>query len=334
MHNNLIIIIDSGIDIKNKNLMDHVVGGCHYKYENGEIQIDDHIDDCFGHGTNCADIILEMNSDALFFIIKIIDDEGLSYSELMLESLKKCLQIPARVICMSLSITTDTCKLERKMYDACMQLNKQGKIVCISENNEKEHSEPARFDQVIGVKAYYGGRKNIWIINEKADIQVTTDGNPVFVMGKKGEYNFFKGCSKANAFFVAVIMNYFRDGGINNMNDALNVLKRGAVESVEIPEEQDFGIGNVPQTELDIQIENTIIDAIYEISGCKPKIEELRELPIMCKITGISFFNFYKFLMIIFTKSGIHWTDFHQLDANDICTLYRLRQFVKGLLDA
>lgn len=329
MRDDLIVIIDSGIDTSNQRLMRHVEGGKHLIYQDNSIYSDDDINDCNGHGTNCADLILEINKKVRFYIMKIINQEGMSRSELMLAALSECIDIPARTICMSLSIITKTCNCEEDIYGACKKLNEQGKFVCISENNEMEGSEPARFNQVIGVRSYYGGRKNAWMINEMDDIQVTTDGNPVFIMGKAGGYNFFKGCSKANAFFSAVITQYQQNENFGNMKDALTRIGSDSSELEEDATTDDLGIGKCAESESDEQMEILILETITEISGCTPVLEELRRLPIMCKITGISYFNFYDFIRCIYHKLGLEEGDFHKLEANDICTLYRLRKFLK-----
>lgn len=336
MRNDLVVIIDSGIDTMNTVLMTHVEGGCNFLYQNGEIQINDDINDSHGHGTNCADLLYHLNDNIHFYIIKIVDKEGLSYSELMLKALQKCLEIPAHVICMSLSVTTKTCDCMEEMHKACRLLNQQGKIVCISENNDMEHSEPARFDQVIGVKAFYGGKKNTWRINEQDDIQVVADGNPIFLMGKNGGFNFFKGCSKANAFFSAIAYQYLQKESIVDMKKVLEIMKLNCEEVNEKEDEEEeceLGIGKEPETEQDIMLENVINNTISEISGLNPSIEALRKLPIMCQITGISYFNFYDFISSLCCKLEIEFGDFHKLEANDICTLYRLRQFLKEYLN-
>lgn len=329
MCNELIVIIDSGIDTGNLRLMQHVEGGKRLIYKDGIICSDTDINDCNGHGTNCADIILERNKEARFYVLKIINEEGVSRSELMLAALRECLEIPARTICMSLSVTTKTCECEKEIYETCKKLNEQGKFVCISENNEMEGSEPARFDQVIGVRGYYGGKKNAWMIEQANEIQVITDGNPVFSMGKAGGYNFFKGCSKANAFFSAVVTQYQKNEKMDNMEEVLKIIGRDSSAYEEEVTPDDLGIGRNAESESDKQMEKLIHETITEISGCAPELEELRWVPIMCKITGISYFNFYDFITCIYRKLGLTAGDFHQLEANDICTLYRLRQFLK-----
>lgn len=333
MRDDLVVIIDSGIDVKNPQIMSHVEGGCNLIYDDGLISSDDNIDDNHGHGTNCADLILRLNKKVHFWIIKIVNEDGLSYSELMLEALKRCLKIPARIICMSLSITTQTCEYEKSLYQICKRLNQQGKFICISENNEMEHSQPAKFNQVIGVKAYYGGRKNAWMINEQEDVQVITDGNPVFIMGKKGGFNFFKGCSKANAFFAAVVYQYQQSEDLKNMDTALERIKKDSRYDERYQGNEEFGIGKEPESEKERQLEKIIQKSIFEVSGCQPEINLLRKAPIMSRITGISYYNFYELIKIIYHELGISEDDFHNIEANNVCTLYRLRKFLREKLE-
>lgn len=329
MRDDMVIIIDSGIDTTNSELMKHVVGGCGFTYQAGVIGSDNDINDYNGHGTNCADLILQMNRNIQFYIMRIVNEAGLSYSVLMLEALRKCAEIPARIICMSLSVTTKSCDCEDDIYTACQRLNQQGKLVCISENNDMEGSEPARFDQVIGVRAFYGNPKNTWTIHPRDDIQVITDGNPVFLLGKSGNYNFFKGCSKANAYFASVIAKYQQHETFGNMTETLTRLEADAIERKEDMTMSDLGIGAEPENEEEEQLEKLIQQTITEVSGCRVKLAILRQLPIMCQITGISFFNFYELIKIVYQKLELAVGDFHRLDADDICTLYRLRKFLK-----
>lgn len=328
MRDNLVAIIDSGIDTKDRSLMRHVAGGFRLVRKNGRIHMDDNIDDCHGHGTNCADLILQMNPGAEFYVINIVNQEGLSYSELMAASLEKCLKIPARIICMSLSVTTDTCEYEDKMYTVCRELNEQGKFICISENNELEGSEPARFSPVIGVRAYYEGTQNTWLIDENADIQVTADGKPVFLRGKSGSYNFFKGSSKSNAFFAGVIFQYLERENLKGMKDALSRIKPDSVYQKNEPE-ADFGIGRAAETELDQKLEEAVKSGIYAVSGQLVELELLRRIPIMSQITGISYFKFYELITWLYRRLGIEEEDYHRIEANDICTLYRLRKHLR-----
>lgn len=332
MRNNLVVIIDSGIDTKDRKLMEHVVGGCRFVLQDRQIEMDDMIDDCHGHGTNCADLILEMNAQAVFYIINIVNQDGLSHSELMLTSLKKCLEVPARIICMSLSVTTHTCDYEDEIHAVCGKLNEQGKLICISENNEMEGSEPARFSEVIGVRAYYEGTKNTWRINENADIQVTADGSPVFLRGRNGSFNFFKGSSKSNAFFAGVILQYLQKENIRGMKETLIRIKQDSVYQEENEPEKDFGIGRVAETEQDKQLEEVIKAGIYEISGQLVELNILRRIPIMSQITGISYFKFYELITWLYRKLGIKEEDYHSIKANDICTLYRLRKYLRERL--
>lgn len=334
MRDDLVVIIDSGIDVNNQEIMEHVEGGFQLVFKDGHIFRNNDICDCYGHGTNCADYILSLSHSSQFYVIKIINEDGLSYSCLMLEALKSCLDIPAKIICMSLSVTTKTCEIETDLHEICRRLYKQGKVICISENNEMRHSQPARFKEVIGVRADYGMEKEKMIVDENLDIQVIADGTPVFLRGKNGEYNFFKGCSKANAFVSGIIFDQQKNEHIGNMESALVALKKLSKnkEKNEFVKEIDYGIGDMPKTDLDRMLEDLILEAIEKIGGNKPEREAFRESPIMSRLNGISYFNFYRFLLYLYHKLGISDEDFRGINVYDICTAYRLREFLKKRL--
>ena len=70
-----IVIIDSGIDLTNKEFEGKKISGIHiYGDKSGEINIDENIKDQIGHGTAVASM-LNKDIDNELFIIKIFDDE-------------------------------------------------------------------------------------------------------------------------------------------------------------------------------------------------------------------------------------------------------------------
>ena len=172
------------------------------------------------------------------------------------------------------------------------------------------------------------------IIDENLDIQVIADGTPVFLRGKNGEYNFFKGCSKANAFVSGIIFDQQKNEHIGNMESALVALKKLSEnkEKNELVKEIDYGIGDVPKTDLDRMLEDLILEAIEKIGKNKPEREAFRESPIMSRLNGISYFNFYRFLLYLYHKLGVSDEDFRGINVYDICTAYRLREFLKKRL--
>lgn len=333
MCDNLVVIIDSGVDIGNVNIMEHVEGGCGFKYINGSICETKNINDKCGHGTNCADLILRLNSDLKLYIIKIVDENGKSSSELMIKALEKCLDIDARIICMSLSVITQKCDYERNIKEVCKKLCLQNKIICVSEHNEMKFSQPAKFREVIGVRAYYQGKKEGWHIEKSSDIQVVADGYPVFLKGKAGNYNFFKGSSKANAFFVGKLSEFHKSNMFHNMWDALDYMKRKEFNLKLEEQNIEFGIGYVPRNSLEEYLERVIRESIKNIGKQEPSIELLRQAPIMSRITGISYYNFYFFIIDLFEKLSIYQKDFHNIDVQEVCTLYRLICFLKKKIE-
>lgn len=329
MRDDLVVLIDSGIDMGNLLLMNHVEGGICLAYESDEIKESKNYNDYNGHGTNCADIILQMNPTVKFYVIKIVNEHGVSSSRLMVAALNKCVQIEARIICMSLSIITEKCAIEKQLHEVCKELDKQGKIVLVSENNEMIYSQPAKFKEVIGVRASYSMKKNSWQVKESDDIQVIADGTPVFVFGKNETYNFFKGSSKANAFFAGILYKYLNKSPKKGKMELLQNIKRDSEKIERDFSIEQYGIGDIPQTEEEIWLEKVIIESIEKISRKNLNVEQYRQFPIMSNVTGISFFNFYYVLLEIYCRLNLKQIDWREVEIYNVCTLYCLRNFLK-----
>ena len=70
-----IVIIDSGIDLTNREFEGRKISGIHiYEDKAGKINIDENIKDQIGHGTAVAAILNE-DLDNELFVIKIFDEE-------------------------------------------------------------------------------------------------------------------------------------------------------------------------------------------------------------------------------------------------------------------
>ncbi len=228
MENELIVIIDSGIDIHNKKIMESVTGGVglQYSLEREQVVCQDDFQDEFGQGTNCADFIIQSVPDSKLYPIKILNRYNMMSSQIMIEALKRCIDIPAKAICVSLSVLAEDDTSERKMYDICETLAKQGKIVCASENKYLQDSIPARFGNVIGVRAGREEDKQLTLINQSENIQVTTDGRPIFLQGLGCRYNFWGGNAKANAYFTGCVMKLLRSHPEYNTKQLLEHISR------------------------------------------------------------------------------------------------------------
>lgn len=323
----LIAIIDSGINSKNEKLKKHIRQGYSIKMlDNRKTVIEQESEDEFGHGTNCADIILKNIKYVEFIPIKIVNNSGFSNAILLLHALKLCLNIPVKIISVSLSVIMKECKLEIELYNVCKELEKQGKIVCVSEDNNYINSIPARFDNVIGVR----GIENMHLrIFSHELIQVIGDGGPEFALNATGTYNVFRGNSKANAKVVGEIAQILLYNPYADKNKVLRLLEKKYSRITYIRDHNT--LNKIPTIKAVWNIAKEICYIINREQNKHIDVIELFQVPIMCPITGYTYFNIYNLLKQIEKYYGIEFA-YECLKVEDICTLYNLSHYIYGEL--
>lgn len=168
--------------------------------KSGKLIYHDNIMDLNGHGTYCANVITAGCQDVYFYVIKIVNQNGYTSSDLLYRALEVCLETEVKIICISLSVIRN--EKNSLLEDILAELQKQEKIICVSVENGKESSFPACLPSVIGVK---GKRycSSAYFTYEKG--MACFDSMPVLVQDQNGKYVFFGGNSKANAVCVGYI---------------------------------------------------------------------------------------------------------------------------------
>ena len=230
MYSPKVAVVDSGVDTQNQEIMEHVIQGFSFQKsaeEDGVIE-EKNFDDVFGHGTNCIDCILQFAEQAQFYPIKIVNELGKTTSSLLLAALEKCRELPVDLICLSLSVTQMlNSAMEKELRDICNDLEKQGKIICASECNNAKDTIPAIYKSVIGVGELLPDAKKKVLVDRAASVQVLADISPIFVAGKSGRYNFFKGTSKGNAYVAGILARAMQTApNIKSIQEALNILEK------------------------------------------------------------------------------------------------------------
>lgn len=324
-----VAVIDSGIDMSNQVIMQQVLDGFSFQMDSkgNPIIISGNYDDVFGHGTNCADYILQLADRTLFYPIRIVNEQGKTSSKLLIAALEKCKELQINIVCLSLSVIQSVdIKYEREIEKICRELTKKGTLVCASEGNNAKNTIPAVFDSVIGVGAPGGDMKRKICVNQYDRIQVRTDTFPVFVAGKSGRYNFFKGTSKANAYITGMLAKLIQNGKeLKTIEDSLEELEKIR----EMPQTIDkTELGKIPTDEKGKIILQYIQKGLLRF-GCMYSPEEICKYPFFSKITGINFFNFYDFINELFKDLKITEYDYHSIKIEDVCTLYKMVEFLK-----
>jgi hypothetical protein len=78
---------------------------------------------------------------------------------------------------------------------------------------------------VIGVGELLPDAKKKVLVDRAASVQVLADISPIFVAGKSGRYNFFKGTSKGNAYVLGILARAMQTApNIKSIQEALNIL--------------------------------------------------------------------------------------------------------------
>lgn len=205
-----IAIIDSGLD------MDIVtrkciVGGEAFYIKNSELYWSDDFQDKNGHGTQCAYIIHKHCPTAMLYIIKITHlRSGYSSSILLLEALKRLLEIDVDVINISLSVAGSSCKQE--IDEVLKQLRHQKKTIVVAVKNGQQSSYPAEQEDCIGVRGVFMEHRK-YQYDDTKPISVICNCIPEFVPDMHKKYEWFSGNSKDTAVISAEIGNIIQEYG-------------------------------------------------------------------------------------------------------------------------
>ena len=329
MYSPKVAVVDSGVDTQNQEIMQHVIQGFSFQKsaeDNGIVE-EGNFDDVFGHGTNCIDCILQFAEQTQFYPIKIVNELGKTTSSLLLAALKKCRELQVDLICLSLSVTQilDPA-MEKELRDICNDLEKQGKIICTSECNNAKNTIPAIYKSVIGVGKLLPDAKKKILVDRAANVQVLADISPIFVAGKSGRYNFFKGTSKGNAYVAGILARAMQTApNIKSIQEALNILEKTDDPLEEIDLEC---VGKLQTDEVGQMILEKIHRRLLEF-GCTSSLGEISRYPFLSQITGVNFFNFYDFISGIYRELKITKLEYHTIKVGDVCTLYNLVEHLR-----
>lgn len=194
------VIIDSGININSKNIIDKKS----FLIKNGRIIQTDIAEDLYGHGTACYHIINKYFQGAEYVILKITENGTSSILQLN-AALEYCLTIECDVINISMSLTGNaTAELENTIEK--LSVDKNVKILSSFPNHVAE-GYPASNKYVWGIR----GRvmpNGIWMIekekNRAKDLELSVI--PELTNRVNKNFYFFGGNSKATAVATALMM--------------------------------------------------------------------------------------------------------------------------------
>lgn len=328
------ILIDSGIDTKN-NYLNNTLGGIFFSLdENKEIITSENYNDSNGHGTMCASIIKTVCSIAKPFVIKIVNDKGLTSYKLLVKALEYSMKLDIKIICISLATINKNAYFD--IFNVCNNLKNNGKIIISSLHNNYLESYPASLASVIGIAGNdFNGNLNEFWFNSKNKIQGIFDGIPQFVCTKNSRFELFKGNSKATSLATGNVLNIIKGKreysfeDINFYMDKTSSNNKWDNSELVLSKTFKFIDKDIILEDRDLMIK--ILEVINKKNNKNLKLKEILNYPIITKTTGINFKNIYDLLKEIENVFDIRF-NFKKINAYDVCSLESLTNLVKGLI--
>lgn len=199
----IITIIDTGIskEYSNKYLNNRILNKYSYNNQSAKLEIDDNIDDEFGHGTMICSAINMINKNATFNIIKAFGKECWIDENMLISILNDIytLQIKTDIIHISFGIQVVE-KLDQLESILC-KLNKRGIVIVSAFANNQILSYPAACNSVIGVAFDVSIISiNEWIYVENSPINIFATGQMKNFINNEGKSVKSAGSSFAAAF--------------------------------------------------------------------------------------------------------------------------------------
>ena len=287
-----VAVIDSGIDIYDKNIQEYI-------YLNREMQLEElknieDITDYNGHGTMCCKtIIYNTNTDnMIIYPIKIFNRSNKSSIDNLIYVLEKLKNFDIDIINISAAIINSTKLYELKKV--CDELSSQGKIIVSSEhkNSNGEDSFPAIYDNVIGVKKDNLIKdKSIFVFDKNKKIQVRIKVEDVFI-SFNNKVSIFGRNSRGAALFTSILINMFIDKGKMSYKEIVNELSEK-----EMLVENLYNTYNNYSSKNNDYIKKILVEIINKkFSKDIIDLSFLEKFSIMNNITGINIENINKFV--------------------------------------
>lgn len=289
-----VAIIDTGVDTQDDELKDFI------KFDRN-IQIDNfenkyiNIDDVNGHGTLCAKTILSMCKEIEIYPVKVFDNNGKTSSWEVVEVMENLLNSDINII--NISASTLNCPCIDEMHFICKELNKNGKIVVCSHNNNKDtkFSIPTNFKEVIGVKGIDEIYSDMdYIYNPNNEIQILSNSKEHFIKFKNNVMHFGKN-SRAAAIVTGLIADIMKNDISMSFKELEKILIKRSIRN-----KNNFKSGKIEklsynQDELEIilKIINTINSDFSDIGI---DFELLKKYNLFNNFTNIGRHNAYYFL--------------------------------------
>lgn len=330
-----VAILDTGIDKSHEYLKDNIIGGISFESREDYIIVSDEYEDENGHGTACASIIKKEFESAEIFVVKALDNKGRTNIQVLEEALKYLLNTDIKIINLSLSVMES--ELVQDLYAICEELKKQGKIIICSVANGYEHSYPAKFDNVIGVKGFILENENVFWYNQDYDIQCIMDNNSYLRCDVNNSYKLFGKCnSQAAAKLTGKIANIVSESSSIKFDDLNKILSQTARRNHWTSNDLEASkrYPNFKDDEKNIN-KNILEDVVYilrEILDIDKGNNELYECSLFNRYIGLNSDNCFDVIRKLEEKFNIK-LDYMNISRYNFVSIYTLAELVEKNLN-
>lgn len=239
-----VAVLDTGIDLKHKDLMRNIKGG-YNAIDRRQSATDDN-----GHGTHVAGTIAAKNNrqgvvgvapNTWLYSVKVLDSYGEGYISDVVEGIEWCIRHKIKVINMSFGIGEDMPILK----DSIIEATQHGIIVVAAAGNNYGSytiDYPAAYQEVISVS----GTDNIDFIGDfspRGKIDFVAPGVDIYSTYLNNDYSSLEGTSMATPHITGIIVLIISSKGASDLDSIKNKLISYCVDLGDQGYDDCFGFG-------------------------------------------------------------------------------------------
>lgn len=249
-----IVIVDSGIDVNHRVFNQQKFTGINLFIRDGQIMVDNNIQDNLGHGTAIAHKIIQNTRLPRIFIIKIFQDKREVEELVFLRALEFIRDnIDCKVINISAGLTT--CANLDYLHQICIDLYLSNRFIVSAFHHDGSLSYPASFKEVIGVEMDMNIKHddNFYFVDSNY-INVFGRGSRQKLANIDSGFQFVSGASFAAAAMTNVVLQFLINAEYRNvqMEQIKEHLKANATKIIKNPNKTN-------ENPTSFKIENAIV---------------------------------------------------------------------------
>lgn len=226
-----IVVIDSGIDIKDEFLRDSVIDEIGYNFDEIKgVDEEEHPIVENMHGTLIAKTIKHICSDIEFVSINILNEYLCADGRVLVKALKKAGDFNPHIV--HLSLGTTKLKYWYALKIGVKALNKKNTIVVAAASNDEQTSYPAYFGNVVGVKG--SDSQNIESFYYKNKFFYSHLTLPDKFLKDNSEYKRIKGNSISAAYITGHLSNCMLQLNVKDLKSILANFRAKGIENSEM----------------------------------------------------------------------------------------------------